>query len=352
MRWRAEANGGRGLCRAERGGRAALHCGQNRRERPRNSEGRPAPGERCRRGPSVAQRRVGATGPQRRPALLQQGEQPGASISGTRGEAALGPAPTIGWVDTHLHLLPGLDDGPKDWEESLAMAEVLIADGTTHVVVTPHSNYQFTFSQPGTAALCRQLQEKLAGRLHIMTGCEVHLTFENVQALLERPREFSLNGSRYVLVEFPEFFERQALASALRQIADRGMVPVLAHPERNPVLQQHPETLDEYLRLGCLSQVTASSFRGRFGKRAEQFSLELLRGGRIHVVASDGHSAEQRSPRLSPAAAFITERTDEQIARALCSGNPLAMALDQPQLPYAPEAPQKKKSLFARLKSS
>ncbi|TAN21460.1 MAG: exopolysaccharide biosynthesis protein [Acidobacteria bacterium] len=259
---------------------------------------------------------------------------------------------SAGWVDTHLHLLPGLDDGPKDWDASLAMAEVLIADGTTHVVVTPHSNYQFSFSRARTAELCGELQEKLQGRVQVMAGCEVHLSFENVSALLERPRELSLNGGRYVLVEFPEFFERQALGSALEQIAAGGMVPVLAHPERNPVLQQNPGTLDEYLRLGCLAQVTASSFRGRFGKRAEQFSLELLRGGRIHLVASDGHSAEQRSPKMSAAAAFIAERADEEMAQALCSANPLAIALDRPKLPYAPKPPEKKKSFFARLMNS
>lgn len=257
-----------------------------------------------------------------------------------------------GWVDTHLHLLPGLDDGPKDWQASMAMAEVLIADGTTHVVVTPHSNYQFSFSRARTTELCRELEDKLQGRLQVMAGCEVHLSFENVSALLQRPRELSLNGGRYVLVEFPEFFERQALGSALEQIAGHGMVPVLAHPERNPVLQQHPETLDDYLRLGCLAQVTASSFRGRFGKRAEQFSLELLRTGRIHVVASDGHSAEQRSPKMSPAAAFIAERATEELAQALCSANPLAITMDKPKLPYAPDPPEKKKSLFARLKNN
>lgn len=256
-----------------------------------------------------------------------------------------------GWVDTHLHLLPGLDDGPADWDAALAMAEVIIADGTTHVVVTPHSNYQFQFSSERTRSLCAELQSKLEGRLQIMPGCEVHLSFENVRALLAHAGGMTLNASRYALVEFPEFFERQAMASALQQLVESGLVPILAHPERNPVMQQNPGVLDEYLRLGCLSQVTASSFRGRFGKRAEQFSLDLLRTERIHLVASDGHSAEQRAPRLSPAAAFIEVQTGAERAHALCSANPLAITLDQESLPYAPPPPApKKKSLFARLK--
>lgn len=253
-----------------------------------------------------------------------------------------------GRVDTHLHLLPSLDDGPADWEASLAMAEVAIADGTTHVIVTPHANYQFAFDPVHSAELGALLQEKLNSRLQIMLGCELHLTYENVQAVLAAPQTYALNASRYVLVEFPEFFERRSMGTALQQMRDCGLVPVLAHPERNPVFQQHPEALDEYLRQGCLSQVTASSFRGRFGKRAQQFSQELLRGERIHLIASDGHSAEQRSPRLSVGAEFIAEQADEEVAAALCSANPWAIAHNHDRLPYHPLPTEKKKSLFSR----
>ncbi|HET9785277.1 MAG TPA: CpsB/CapC family capsule biosynthesis tyrosine phosphatase [Terriglobales bacterium] len=258
------------------------------------------------------------------------------------------PPDAHGRVDTHLHLLPTLDDGPADWEGSLAMAEVAIADGTTHVVVTPHANYQFTFDPAHSAELCALLQEKLNSRLQILLGCELHLTYENVQAVLATPSTYTLNASRYVLVEFPEFFERRSLGGALEQMRGRGLVPVLAHPERNPVFQQHPEALDEYLRLGCLSQVTAASFGGRFGKRAQQFSQELLRGERIHLVASDGHSAEQRSPRLSVAAEFIAEQAGEAVATALCRDNPWAIAQNHERLPYHPPPAEKKKSIFSR----
>ncbi|MGH9468293.1 MAG: tyrosine-protein phosphatase [Terriglobales bacterium] len=255
-----------------------------------------------------------------------------------------------GWVDTHLHLLPGLDDGPDDWDAAMAMAEVAIADGTTQVVVTPHSNYQFVFSYERTVELCAQLQEKLEGRLRVMPGCELHLSFENIQALLANPRQYSLNGSRYVLVEFPEFFEPQSTGKIVSQLVDKKLVPILAHPERNPVLQQHPEILDEYLRLGCLTQVTASSLRGRFGKRAEQFSADLLASERIHLLASDGHSAEQRSPKLAAVAALVTKEADEATAKALCRDNPLAITLDRFPLPYAPEPPEKKRSLLSRFR--
>ncbi|HUX68161.1 MAG TPA: CpsB/CapC family capsule biosynthesis tyrosine phosphatase [Terriglobales bacterium] len=258
--------------------------------------------------------------------------------------------PEAGWVDTHIHLLPGLDDGPATLEDALAMAEVAIADGITHAVATPHANYQFRFEPAAVAGRRQELQERLGERLRLYTGCELHLSFENVQAAVAEPRRFSLNRSRYLLVEFPEFFERRALGGALEQLLEAGAVPVLAHPERNPVLQQHPEALGEYLRLGCLSQVTASSFAGRFGKRAQQFGAELLKQEWVHIVASDGHSAQQRPPHFRRAFAYLEEQAGGERALALCRDNPLAMAEDR-DLPYRPEpAQEKKKGLFARLR--
>lgn len=268
----------------------------------------------------------------------------------TMGDAT-SSATTPGWVDTHLHLLPGLDDGPANLEGSLAMAEAAIADGTTHVIATSHANYQWPYQPERVATLREQMQAALGDRLHIASGCELHLTFENVQAALANPRLFSLNGGRYLLCEFPEFFERASMGKALEEFLRAGLYPVLAHPERNPVFQQHPGALLDYLRLGCYAQVTASSFSGRFGKRAEQCSAEWLQRGWLHIAASDGHSAQQRPPRLSRAHAFIAKEAGAEIAQALCTANPMAMLLDR-ALPYAPDVREpRRKGLWARLRS-
>lgn len=257
----------------------------------------------------------------------------------------------MSFVDTHLHLLPGLDDGPSTVEESLALAEALIADGVVEAVATPHANYQFSYVPARVTALVEDLRPRLDGRLRVYAGCELHLSYENVQAAAENPRLYSLNGSRYLLVEFPEYFERTAMGHALQRFLDLGLAPVLAHPERNPVFQQHPEGLREYLRMGCLAQVTASSFTGRFGKRAEQLSAELLEQECIHVVATDAHAAMQRPPRMSKAHAWICQHAGPELADALCRDNPQAMLEDR-ALPYAPTLPaNKRKSIWARLRS-
>lgn len=257
----------------------------------------------------------------------------------------------IGFVDTHLHLLPGLDDGPDAIETTLEMAELMIADGTTHATVTHHANFQFSFDPPRVRKLCGEVQQLVDSRLQIMPGCELHLTYENVQAALRQPLDFTLNESKYLLVEFPEYFEQNAMEGALQQLRAAGLTPVLAHPERNPVFQQHLDVLVRYLCLGCVSQVTASSFTGRFGKRAQQMAKDLLEQEMVHVVASDGHSPRQRSPRLSEAAQAIAELAGEDVAHAVTSGNPWAIVQDQPLVYHPRIAREKKKSFWAFLRS-
>ena len=107
----------------------------------------------------------------------------------------------VGFVDTHLHLLPGLDDGPDTMELTLEMAEIIVQDGTTHVAVTHHSNYQYSFDPARVRQLCEEVQQQVGPRLTLMTGCEMHLTYENVQAALRRalrfhPQRIALSAGR------------------------------------------------------------------------------------------------------------------------------------------------------------
>src|SRR5712692_6423612 len=108
-------------------------------------------------------------------------------------------------VDLHCHILSGLDDGAKSPEESLAMAEMAIADGITHVVATPHSSneYRFDFNAAQQAAM--ELRKALGDRLVLATGCDFHLNPENLAALKKNATAFCIHQKDYLLVEFNEF---------------------------------------------------------------------------------------------------------------------------------------------------
>ena len=171
-------------------------------------------------------------------------------------------------IDIHHHLLYGLDDGAKDFETSLKMAEIAIDDGITHVVCTPHANSDYTFRPEENAALLAELQQKIGDRLTLGLGCDFHLSFDNIEDALAHPTKYTVNGKRYLLVEFPDFGIPQNISASFYEMAVAGIVPILTHPERNLTLMQKPEKLAKWLRMDCLVQVTAGSLVGGFGKRS------------------------------------------------------------------------------------
>jgi protein-tyrosine phosphatase len=121
--------------------------------------------------------------------------------------------------------------------------------------------------------------------------------------------------------------------SALR---DKGMTPVITHPERNPIMQQNPQRILNWIELGCVVQVTASAVTGFWGERAWRTAQWLLKRNAVHVLASDAHDTKNRIPNLSAARKEVAAEFGEELAKALVDGNPRAIVNGQP-LPYFPE---------------
>jgi protein-tyrosine phosphatase len=239
-------------------------------------------------------------------------------------------------VDLHCHILFGLDDGPKNIEDSLAMAEDAIADGITHVVATPHCSSQFLFDFANVQARRDALAEKLQGRLKLATGCDFHLNHENLLAIRKHPAPFCINQKDYLLVEFNEFSIPPAMDQTLHELQLAGLRPIITHPERNPILRSHPERLLQWVRLGCFAQITAGSLSGVFGPGAKEDAWSWMTRGLIHFVSSDAHNTARRPLKLKFAYDSIAQQLSEETARALLIENPLA-ALNGDPLPYLPE---------------
>lgn len=255
-------------------------------------------------------------------------------------------------VDIHCHILAGLDDGPDTLEDSLTMAEMAIADGITHVAATPHANSMFRFDPARVQRRREELQQALGDRLTITTGCDLHLSYENLQDASENPAKYTLNQKNYLLVEFANYAIPPAIEDTLHRLHLSGIQPIITHPERNGLIRSEPARLDGWLRQGCYVQVTARSLLGRFGPAAQRAAELWLETNRIHFFASDAHNASSRPPRMSDAFAVAAERVGEEAARALFHDNPLA-ALEGRPLPYVlepagtiPPPPRRKRFLF------
>lgn len=228
-------------------------------------------------------------------------------------------------IDVHHHLLYGLDDGSRDLETSLKMAEVAIEDGITHVVCTPHANSEYEFQPEENAARLRCLQQRLGDRLTLGLGCDFHLSYDNIEDALAHPAKYTINGQRYLLVEFPDFGIPKNISSSFYEMAVAGMTPILTHPERNLTLMQKPEKLAEWIRMNCLVQVTAGSLLGKFGKGPQRVARQLLDLSWVHLIATDAHNTTSRPPLMSEAYDFLFDEYGEEVAERLCVRNPHAI---------------------------
>ena len=244
-------------------------------------------------------------------------------------------------VDVHCHILFGLDDGAKTLEDSLAMAEDAIADGITHVVGTPHASSEYAFEFASVQAARDLLEEKLDGRLKLATGCDFHLSPENLLAIRKQSAPYCINQKDYLLVEFNEFSIPPVMDQTLHELQLAGLRPIITHPERNAILRSHPERLLNWIRLGCLAQVTAGSLSGVFGPGAKQDAWDWMARGLVHFVSSDAHNTARRPLKLKFAYDSIAEQLGEETARALLVENPLAAFNGEP-LPYVPEIEEPK----------
>ena len=237
-------------------------------------------------------------------------------------------------IDIHHHLLPGLDDGARDLDTSLAMVEMAIADGITHIACTPHANHRYFFDPEHNAALFAELQDAVTKRfgelITLGLGCDFHLMFDNIEDAQRHPTRYTINSHNYLLVEFPDSAVSPNTAQTFYQLSLSGMTPIITHPERNPILARHPERMLDWLQAGALIQVTASSLTGRFGQVAEQTSIWLLDHQWVHFIATDAHNTQSRPPLLRAAFDLLAERYDAATAERLCIANPHAAFYGEP----------------------
>lgn len=251
-------------------------------------------------------------------------------------------------VDLHCHILSGMDDGANSFEESVAMAEMAIADGITHVVATPHASPEFRFDYARVKSRVEQLQQSVGGRLKLATGSDFHLSPENIAALKKSPSQFCVHQKEYLLVELNEFAIPPAMDQTLYEIQLAGLRPIITHPERNGILRSRPERLEKWVRNGCFGQVTGGSLTGTFGSYIQATSMEWIARGLVHFIASDAHNTTTRPHKLRAAYDVAAKEFGREKAEALFVENPLA-AFEGRGLPHVPEiseTPSKKKKRF------
>lgn len=216
----------------------------------------------------------------------------------------------------------GLDDGARTREESLLMLRIAAENGTTDLVCTPHANLEYMFAPETIRERLAEMAADCGGAPRLYSGCDFHLSYDNIQDAIANPRKYTIAQQNYLLVEFSDLVVFHNTAEILGRLEDAGMIPVITHPERNDLLRQRVDKIAAWVEAGVRVQITAQSLVGDFGRRAQSFCETLLERRLVHFVASDAHDCERRPPRLDIAFEWLRKERGEVIARALCVENP------------------------------
>ena len=239
-------------------------------------------------------------------------------------------------IDLHSHILPELDDGSNSLQESLAMARMAVESGVTAMAATPHCADARAGEVYAAWKLLSQALKENRIPLKLFPGMEIFGTEDTLQ-LLQEGKLFTLNGSRYPLIEFSFHSDGERETRILHRLCKAGLRPIVAHPERYSYVQYDPELLNRWYRMGCLMQVNRGSLLGRFGSRAQEMAEELVVRNFAAVVASDAHSPLIRTPWMEDVRNLLSQEFSPAYARMLLLENPRRILKDDIIPPVEPE---------------
>ncbi len=241
-------------------------------------------------------------------------------------------------VDIHCHLVPGVDDGAESVEAALAMIEQARACGVTAILTTPHIRGRLD-ELPRHAHHKEKFQLVLDRRpaMDLYLGGEVRATSETREVVTRK--EFTASEqSKYILLEMdfdqvPPYFSQLLFDYRLA-----GIIPIIAHPERNMGVLRNPELALEFVRQGAHLQVTTGCLLGELGESFEACALALVESGLVSIVASDAHNVKTRPFTSWPGAYELLKEMEERtrnfarpiVADRMVTENPLAVCEGRP----------------------
>ena len=207
-----------------------------------------------------------------------------------------------GLYDIHCHILPGVDDGARNMEESLWMLNKEYQEGVRHVILTPH--FRYDMFEPHMNIVTRQFMQLRRAAMNIgdegmrlYLGCELHSSMDMVECL-KKGRRLTLAGSRYVLVEFSNGDEKNYIEERVRSLLMNGFIPIIAHVERYKATRNDIGFLTELTDMGAHIQVNADTISGQDGFGAKTFARKVMKHGLLDFVGSDGHRKTERIPEI------------------------------------------------------
>jgi len=215
-------------------------------------------------------------------------------------------------VDIHCHIIPGVDDGAKSYEQAYQMLDIAYEQGISDIIATPHympdgKNADPEMIQARVAKLQKYVDE-MQYQMQIYTGNEIYFHGEAAD-LLEEGKICTLAATNYVLVEFSPMDDARYIRNSLAELQNMGYNPIIAHVERYMSLIQAPfDKITELRDMGILIQVNAGSITGFFGKQSKMVAEKLLKKELVDFIGTDAHSDGGRAPKIKECAEILEKK--------------------------------------------
>lgn len=228
-------------------------------------------------------------------------------------------------IDFHAHILPNIDDGARDIEETFHLIQEAQKVGFEKIIATPHymEGYYETNAlerEVWINAICEKFQEKNFN-MELYSGNEIYLS-ENMIQLLEERKASTINDTSYVLFEMPLNIEPLSLYNVIYEMMQSKIIPILAHPERYTFVQQDPELIYDLIEKGVLMQCNYASIIGYYGVKAQIIVKKLLENNMVHFLGSDVHRANTIYPKIPQILTKLTELIGQERLQELTTTNP------------------------------
>lgn len=200
-------------------------------------------------------------------------------------------------IDIHNHILPDIDDGPKNETDMLELLKQATTQGITEIIVTPHHLHPRYNTPIEKVKSCLNHIQNLAEvqklNLKFYYGQEIRIT-DQILKDIDHKDITGINDSRYLLIEFPSNEVPHYTDQLFFELQSKGFIPIIAHPERNKAITQNLDILYDLINKGALSQITTSSLAGISGKKIRKLAIQMIENNLTHFIGSDAHNTEIR----------------------------------------------------------
>jgi protein-tyrosine phosphatase len=237
-----------------------------------------------------------------------------------------------GYIDIHSHILPHLDDGAKNIEESIKMAKIAYKEGIRTIIATPHYHLG-----RGVIAIdimensLRKVKKELniiMPQMKVLLGCEIYYSHDIIRLLKEK-EILTLADSNYILVEFPITVEYHYMKNAIQDILLEGYIPIIAHIERYTNIIKDMDDIRAFIDMGAYVQINTNSITGDAGRVYKKITKKLLNDNCVHFVATDSHNITTRLPSMQKSFEYIKKKYGENFTIKLFIENPSKIILNE-----------------------